>query len=70
MSQEITASIRRKFEHLAIERSPENLSCDGMLGPRQVQHRHKRIMGEWNKLEKMVGRRVSFREIEDVLCGV
>ena len=61
-------SIRRQFEHLAIERSPENLTCDGQLGKRQVQSRHAAIMREWSRLEGMVGRKVSLREIEDEMC--
>lgn len=61
-------SIRRQFEHLAIMRSPENLSGDGEYSRREVQRRHKRIMDEWGDLEKLLGRKVSLREIEDGMC--
>lgn len=57
-------SIRRQFEHLAIQRSPENLSCDGELGRRQIQSRHKAIMTEWKALETLMGRTVKLSEIE------
>lgn len=55
--------ILRQFEHLAIQRSPENLSCDGELSRRQIQSRHSAIMREWNELEKQVGRKVALTEI-------
>lgn len=62
-------SIRRQFEHLAIMRSPENLTGDGEYGRRETQRRHKLIMAEWKDLEKLLGRKVSLREIEDGLCS-
>ena len=65
----MTPPIVRQFEHLAICRSPENLTCDGELSRRQVQSKHAGIMKEWRKLEAQVGRRVSLSEIEDGMCG-
>jgi hypothetical protein len=61
-------SVRRNFEHLAMQRSPENLSCDGELNRRQIQSRHRAIMAEWKELEKLMGRKVSLDEIERGMC--
>lgn len=57
-------SIFARFDELARQRSPENLSCDGELSRRQIQFRHRTIMAEWVKLEKLVGRKVKLSEIE------
>lgn len=61
-------NIRKQFEHLALQRSPENLSCDGMLSRRQIQSRHNSIMREWNALERKVGHKVSLSAVEDGMC--
>ena len=57
-------NIRKRFEELARQRSPENLSCDGELSRRQIIARHGTIMREWVKLEKQVGRKVRLSEVE------
>ena len=60
--------ILRQFQHLAIARSPENLSCDGELSRRQVQSRHAAIMREWRLLEKQVGRKVTLEEVQRLVA--
>lgn len=59
-----------QFAHLAMQRSPENLSCDGELSRRQIQSRHKAIMREWTALEKQAGRKVSLREVHEEMGAV
>lgn len=60
-------NILRQFQHLVLQLSPENLSCDGELSRRQIQSRHAAIIREWKALEKQVGRRVSLDEIHRVI---
>lgn len=57
-------AIRRDFEGLAIQRSPENLCGDGEYSRRDIQRRHSAIMAKWHELEVLVGRRVTLDEIE------
>lgn len=59
----MTPDTRKQFEKLAIQRSPENLSCDGELSRSAIIKRHAAIMAEWQALEKQVGRKVSLDEI-------
>lgn len=63
-------TIARQFEHLAIARSPENLSCDGELTKGQIRSKHTQIMKVWNALEAQIGRKVSLREIQNGMCGL
>jgi len=44
---------------LANAMSPENLTSDGEATIRQVSQRRKVLMGQWGKLEKAVGRKVT-----------
>ena len=48
-----------KFLALANAMSPENLTSDGEATIRQVSQRRKVLMGQWGKLEKAVGRKVT-----------
>lgn len=59
----MTATQRRQFQTLAAALSPENLACDGELRGRALVAKAKRLRGEWAKLEKAVGRRVSEDEV-------
>lgn len=59
----MTDAQRRQFQSLACALSPENLACDGELRGRALATKAKRLRGEWSKLEKAVGRRVSEDEV-------
>ncbi len=58
-------SIRKMFEDLVIDLSPENLSCDGEISSSETKKRYNDIMRKWSKLEAMAGRDVSIQEIEE-----
>ena len=47
------------FLRLANAMSPENLTSDGEATMTQVSQRRKTLMGQWQQLEKTVGRKVT-----------
>lgn len=51
------------FLSLFNDMSPENLSCDGELSRAEQRARLRRIEQEWKRLERQVGRKVSYNEI-------
>ncbi len=51
------------FLALANAMSPENLTSDGEATMTQVSQRRKTLMGQWQQLEKTVGRKVSEDEV-------
>ena len=53
-----------KFEDLASQLSPENISCDGMSTSCEINEKRKAILSEWVKLERKICRRVSLDDIE------
>lgn len=55
----LTIEHKLKFNSLAGQLSPENLSCDGELSRAQVKKRYNSLMTQWRALEKEVGRSVS-----------
>lgn len=59
----MTDEQKKKFERLACALSPENLYCDGECSHREAMRKQKKLVAEWRKLEKEVGRRVSEYEV-------
>lgn len=57
--QRLTDDIKAKFISLAIDISPENLSCDGEAPASYRQTRYKALMAEWKSLENTVGMKVT-----------
>ena len=51
------------FLALANAMSPENLTSDGEATMTQVSQRRKTLMGQWQQLEKTVGRKVTEDEV-------
>ena len=51
------------FLLLANAMSPENLTSDGEATMTQVSQRRKTLMGQWQQLEKTVGRKVTEDEV-------
>jgi len=51
------------FLLLANALSPENLTSDGEATMTQVSQRRKTLMGQWQQLEKTVGRKVTEDEV-------
>lgn len=62
-SNELPDDIKRKFQSLANQLSPENLAADGERPMSEVRKLHSRLMKEWKVLEKQVGRKVSESEV-------
>ena len=62
---ELDPNLRKKFEDLTNQLSPENLTCDGECSQSQVQMRVRRIHQEWAVLERKAGRKVSQAEIDE-----
>lgn len=49
--------------NLAIQLSPENLTCDGELPRAAVRAKRARLLKEWREQEKALGRKVSEEEV-------
>ena len=58
----MTEDIKREFQSLACQLSPENLTCDGELSNAQANQRFRNLKLQWAELEKEVGREVSEEE--------
>jgi len=58
----MTEDIKREFQSLACQLSPENLSCDGELSNAQTNQRYRNLKLQWAELEKKVGREVTEEE--------
>jgi hypothetical protein len=63
------AEVKEKFLDLACRLSPENLSCDGELSKSEIRRKYKKLMSEWRKLEKRIGRKVSEHTVWDRECA-
>ena len=61
----IPVKILYQFSVLACKLSPENLHCDGEISSREADRKYKKLIKEWNALEKQVGRTVTENEIWD-----
>jgi len=61
----LTEALKRKFETLSNNLSPENLCCDGELSRAQVRVRYRKLKRQWAALEKKAGRKVSEDEVWD-----
>lgn len=59
--------LKERFLDLACQLSPENLSCDGELPRAEREARRRRILVEWEALEKEAGRPVPLQEAESWL---
>tara|TARA_R110000868_G_scaffold129901_1_gene339195 strand:- start:67 stop:294 length:228 start_codon:yes stop_codon:yes gene_type:complete len=59
----MTDEQHKQFLWIASELSPENLTCDGELSKRAVDAKFRRLMAEWHRLQKEVGRAVYEDEI-------
>jgi len=57
--QDILSSLRR----IECQLSPENLTCDGELPRTEVKRRAKRLGAEKTRLEKLLGRVPSMKEL-------
>tara|TARA_R100000750_G_scaffold31445_1_gene20113 strand:- start:137 stop:412 length:276 start_codon:yes stop_codon:yes gene_type:complete len=53
----------QKFRVLVGELSPENLHEDGEISNWQANRKEKKLLKQWNRLEKDVGRKVTEDEI-------
>jgi len=53
-----------KLDELAVALSPENLSCDGEMSMTGIRRARAKIMKEWKKAEKVIGRKVVLGEVE------
>jgi len=42
---------------------PENLTCDGELSTSEWKRKEKKLMKDWKRLEKQVGRTVTEEEV-------
>ena len=60
----LTPEIKKQFQELQIQLSPENLSCDGELTQAQTKAKFKAIMVEWWALEDKIGMKVNDEIIE------
>ena len=60
----LSENILNQFEDLSSQLSPENISCDGMSTPSEIDKRIEALLTEWVKLERKICRRVSQIEIE------
>lgn len=56
-------SFMKRFAVLAGQLSPENLAQDGEAPPEWVEKEYNRLMSEWRRLEKLVGRKVTEDEV-------
>ena len=56
-----------EFSELLCELSPENLHCDGEISVSEANRKYKKLMTQWRKLEKKLGREYSEGEIYDLL---
>ena len=55
----LSAPLKRGFEDLALQLSPENLTDDGLLADAQVQARIAAIQRQWADLESRAGHQVT-----------
>jgi hypothetical protein len=56
-----------QFKDLLIKLSPENLTCDGELSTSESGRKLKKLLKDWKRLEKKVGRFVGEDEIEALI---
>lgn len=59
----LTKTTKEQFFNLAMQLSPENLTCDGELSPRKVRARRASLANQWRKLEQQIGRAVPESEV-------
>ena len=52
-----------QFHDLSNRLSPENLTCDGELSTSEWKMKEKRLLKDWKRLERQVGRTVTEEEI-------
>jgi len=55
----INNELKTRFADLIYNMEPEVLSCDGELSRGQVRAKMRKLMGKWEQLEVLAGRRVS-----------
>lgn len=58
-----------KFEELYYRLEPENLTCDGEASKTEILYRERRIKAEWRELEKALGRKVKYDEVDELVCA-
>ena len=51
----LTQHLKELFFDLAVQLSPENISCDGELSSSAVNRRRRSIMKKWGELEREAG---------------
>jgi hypothetical protein len=61
--EKIDTKILKQFADLASRLEPESLHCDGEISNAEADRKYRRLMREWKKLEKQVGRTVTEQEI-------
>lgn len=59
MKDKLTPEIKKQFQEILIQLSPENLSCDGELTPAQTLRKKNQLLTEWRALENKIGMKVS-----------
>ena len=52
-----------QFDDLSNRLSPENLTCDGELSTSEWKRKEKRLLKDWKRLERRVGRTVTDEEV-------
>ena len=57
----------QQFKDLCVRLEPENLTCDGELSRSESDRKYKKLMKDWKRLEKKVGRSVSEQEIWELM---
>jgi hypothetical protein len=60
---DISLELKRKFDDLSGQLSPENLCCDGEAPMSYVRKRARELHKQWAELEKLAGRKVSEEEV-------
>ena len=59
----LSPEMKKQFDNLASQLSPENLSCDGELSQSEVNAKYRTLTAQWKALETEVGRKVTEDEL-------
>lgn len=63
--EELTAELKTEFLDLAVQLSPENLTCDGECSAEEVRKRRASLLHRWDALQRRAGRAVTEHEVWD-----
>ena len=55
------------FEMICNDLSPENLHCDGEISRSAAMTKYRHLKAEWREVEKIIGRKVSEEEVENLM---